>query len=88
MRAAERVIGIQKQALCSVKKKRALVLAKEAVIIIGRELGASNADLGRLLGLDASVVSRRHEIGMVKMNASQEARRLLKQPRADLTNKD
>jgi hypothetical protein len=47
MRAAERVIGIQKQALCSAKKTRALVLAKEAVIIIGRELGASNADLGR-----------------------------------------
>jgi hypothetical protein len=88
MRAAERVTGIEKQELCSGKKTRALVLIKEAVIILGRELGASNADLGRLLGLDASVVSRRHESGMVKMNESQEARRLLKQLRADLANKE
>ena len=66
--------------------KRALVLVKEAMIIVGRELGASNADLAKLLGLDASVVSRRYESGRAKLIESQEVR-LLKQLREELTGK-
>ena len=85
MRAAERVTGLQEHELCSGRKTRSLVLVKEAMIIVGRELGASNADLARLLGLDASVVSRRYESGRAKMNESQEARRLVKRLREKLT---
>ena len=84
MRAAEKVTGMQAQELCGGRKTRAVVLVKEAMIIVGRELGASNADLARLLGLDASVVSRRHESGRAKMNESQEARRLVKRLREKL----
>jgi hypothetical protein len=85
MRAAERVSGLQEDELCGGRKTRALVLVKEAMIIVGRELGASNADLARLLGLDASVVCRRYELGKAKMNESQEARRLVKRLREKLT---
>src|SRR6266571_1814223 len=87
MRAAEKVTGLGAKELCSGKKARGLVLVKEAMIIVGREFGASNADLARLLGLDASVVSRRYESGKEKMNKSQEILRLVKQLRADLGSK-
>jgi len=85
MRAAERVTGLHEHELRGGRKTRALVLVKEAMIIVGRELGASNADLARLLGLDASVVSRRYESGSAKMNESQEARQLVKRLREKLT---
>ena len=85
MRAAQRVTGLQEHELCGGRKTRALVLVKEAMIIVGRELGASNADLARLLGLDASVVSRRYESGKAKMNESQEVRQLVKRLREKLT---
>jgi ribosome-binding protein aMBF1 (putative translation factor) len=84
MRAAESVTGLQEHELCAGRKTRALVQVKEAMIIVGRELGASNADLARLLGLDASVVSRRYESGRAKMKESKEARRLVKRLREKL----
>jgi putative transposase len=86
--AAERVTGFEAQELCSANKARALVRAKEAMIVVGRELGASNADLARLLGLDASVVSRRYESGRTKMSESQEERRLVSRLRAELTSEE
>jgi ribosome-binding protein aMBF1 (putative translation factor) len=65
-----------------------LVLVKEAMLIVGRELGVSNADMARLLRLDTSVVSRRYESGKAKMEESQEARRLAKRLRGDLAGKE
>jgi hypothetical protein len=88
MRAAEKITGFAAEELCSGKKSRALVLVKEAMIIVGRELGVSNADMARLLGLDASVVSRRYESGKAKMEESQEARRLVKRLRGELAVKE
>jgi REP-associated tyrosine transposase len=85
MRAAQSVTGLHEDELCGGRKTRALVQVKEAMIIVGRELGASNADLARLLRLDASVVSRRHESGRSKMNESRETRRLVKRLREKLT---
>ena len=78
MRAGERVTGVEERELCGGRKTRALVLVKEAMIIAGREFGASNVDLARLLALDASVVSRRYESGRAKMIESQHVRRLVK----------
>jgi len=84
MRAAERASGLGAGELSSGRKTRALVQVKEAMILVGRELGASNADLARLLGLDASVVSRRYELGSARMNESEEARLILKRLREKL----
>ena len=55
VKAMERVSGLKRTEFCNAKKTRELVVAKEAMIIVGRESGASNADLARMLGLDGSV---------------------------------
>jgi hypothetical protein len=85
--AAARVTGFEAQELCSAKKGRALVRAKEAMIVVGREMGASNAALARLMGLDVSVVSRRHESGRAKMKESKEERQMVSRLRAELAGK-
>jgi len=85
MSAAEKVTGVREQELRGGRKIRALVRIKEAMIVVGRELGVSNAELARLLALDASVVSRRYESGKTKMIKSQEARLLVKRLRGTLT---
>jgi putative transposase len=87
MRAAEMVTGISARELNSGKKSRALVLVKEAMIMVGRESGVSNAAMARLLRLDASVVSRRYEAGKAKMDESQDARRLVKRLGVELAGK-
>jgi putative transposase len=84
MSVAEKVTGFAAEEVCSGGKSRALVLVKEAMIVVGRELGMSNADMARLLGLDASVVSRRYELGKARMEQSQEARRLVKRLSGEL----
>jgi REP element-mobilizing transposase RayT len=86
IRAAERISGYKAEQLCSRKKTRPLVRVKEAIIIVGREMGAGNVELAKLLGLEASVVSRRHECGRERMKESRELRRLVKRLRADLAS--
>jgi putative transposase len=88
MRATERVTGLGEHELRCNRKTRALVLIKEAMIIVGRELGASNADLAKLLRLDASVVSRRYELGRAKLIESQEAKQLVERLREELTGQE
>ena len=74
MTAVERVTKLDRGEFCNSKKTRSLVQAKEAIIVVGRDLGASNAGLARLLGLDASVVSRRYECGKARMSECQATR--------------
>lgn len=88
VRAAEKITGFAAEELCSGRKGRALVFVKEAMSVVGRELGMSNADLARLLGLDASVVSRRYESGKGKMEESQELRHLVKGLGVELAGKE
>ena len=59
-------------------------MAKEAMVIVGHELGASYAGLAKLIGVDSSVVSRRFESGKAKMSESQEARRLVKRLQTEM----
>src|SRR5713226_703579 len=84
MTGVEKVTGLNRREFCTAKKTRALVMAKEAMIIVGRELGASNVGLAKLIGVDSSVVSRRFESGKAKMSESQEARRLGKRLRTEM----
>jgi len=88
MQAAEKITGFAAEELCSGKKTRALVRVKEAMIIVGLEVGVSNADLAKLLGLDASVVSRRYESGRTKMEESQETRRLVNRLGVEFAEKE
>lgn len=53
------------------------MLAKEALIIVGRELEASNVALSKLIGVDSSVVSRRFDSAKNRMKTSGELRKLV-----------
>jgi hypothetical protein len=57
------------------------VIAKEALIIVGREVGGNTAELARLIGVDSSVVSRRFESGRSRMNDSTEMETLVNEVR-------
>ena len=67
--------------ICSRRKTKANVLAKEAMIVVAHETGASNKAITRLIGLDTSVVSRRLESGSTRMRDSFELQQLVKEIR-------
>lgn len=67
--------------ICSRSRKRRVVLAKELLIIVGRELGASNAELARLLGVDSSSVNKRFEAGSAKKKECPEMQKLIEKVR-------
>ena len=76
--AAEEASGREKEEFCGRSKVAALVLVKEAVILIGKQQGASNTELARVLRLEASVVSRRWESARERVRESAEMRRLVR----------
>jgi hypothetical protein len=84
VKAAVAVTGISRDQLCSRARSEALVLAKEAVVFVGRQKGLTNAEISTAMGLDASVVSRRYESGRSKMGGSQRLRMLIKRIIQDL----
>lgn len=67
--------------ICSRRKTKVNVLAKEAIIVVAHEMGASNKAMARLIGLDTSVVSRRLESGSTRMRDSIELQQLVKEIR-------
>jgi hypothetical protein len=67
--------------ICSRRKTKANVLAKEALIVVAHEMGASNKAIAKLTGLDTSVVSRRFERGSIRMRDSYELQQLVKEIR-------
>lgn len=72
---------LKREEICSGSKKGAVVIAKEALIIVGQEVGGSKADLARLIGIDISGVYRRFESGRTKMNHSTEMQKLVNEVR-------
>ena len=82
--AAERLTGVKARDVYGSRKSRNLILVKEAIIVVGRELGASNADLARLLGIDGSSVSRRYDAGLAKINRSQDLKFLVQRLRQEM----
>jgi len=85
----EEVTGSDRSEFCVPSKQRDVVLVKELLIMLGRKLGASNAALARMTGLDASVVSRRYESAKAKIADSDliETRMLLERLRDRLSRK-
>jgi hypothetical protein len=57
--AVETVFGLSGNKFCGPEKTAKAVLAKEVLILIGREHGARVADLSLIAGLDTSNISRR-----------------------------
>jgi hypothetical protein len=87
--AVEEVTGMKRAEFCVPKKGRNLVMVKELMIMVGREQGASNAGLARIMGIDGSVVSRRYESAKARLADSDcsEARELLNRLREAFARK-
>jgi hypothetical protein len=77
IRAVEEATRLKREEICSRSKLREVVIAKEALIITGQEVGWSGAELARLIGVDNSVVSRRFESGRTRMHGSTEMQKLV-----------
>jgi len=81
IRVVAEATRLKQEEICSGSKKREVVIAKEALIIVGQEAGGSKAELSRLIGLDISAVSRRFESGRTRMNQSTEMQKLVNEVR-------
>jgi putative transposase len=79
--AAANATSLSPREICSRSKKRKVVLAKETLIIVGRRIGASNAELARLIGVDSSSVNRRFEAGVAKKKDCAEMQKLIEEVR-------
>ncbi len=67
--AVEAVLGMSRNDLYGSGKNAQAVMAKEVLILTGRQTGASFPQLANLTGLDPSTVSRRYEAAKRKAGA-------------------
>lgn len=67
--------------ICSPSKRSVIVMAKEAMIFVAHQLGASNTAIAKLMGSDNSVVSRRLDSAKARIKTSGELEHLVKQIR-------
>lgn len=72
----ERVCGLPRKDFHGAGKRAGAVLAKEVLVLTGRELGASNRVLSEVTGLSSGSVSRRYDAARLKMRGSQELNKL------------
>jgi hypothetical protein len=61
------VFGLSEDKFCGPEKSSMAVLAKEVLILIGREQGAGVNELSLIAGLDTSNVSRRSDAARQKL---------------------
>lgn len=64
--AVEAVFGLSSIKFCGPGKDRRVMMAKEVLILTGRDAGASVTELSEIVKLDTSTVSRRYEAAMKK----------------------
>jgi len=79
--AVTKVCRLTAEEICSRSKQRSIVMAKEAMIIVGQEQGASNAALAEAMGVHNSAVSRRFDSGKTRLKESREMQKFVKQIR-------
>ena len=65
--AVAEVFGISADTFCGPEKSLKAVLAKEVLIMVGRELGVSVSELSLVAGVDTSNVSRRHDAARLNL---------------------
>jgi len=65
--AVETVFGLSGDKFCGPEKSAKAVLAKEVLILVGRDLGAGVSELSRISGLDTSNLSRRCDVARQKL---------------------
>jgi hypothetical protein len=82
VRAVEQATGLSRREFCSGSRGRELVRARELLIAVGREEGWSYGQLAKVVGLESSAVSRRHEAARCLEKKSGEFRMMLRKIRA------
>jgi hypothetical protein len=65
--AVASVFGLPEDKFCGAEKSTKAVLAKEVLILIGREYGAGVTELSLIAGLDTSNISRRCDAARLKL---------------------
>jgi len=74
--AVAKSCGIPKDKFCGPGKSSAVVDAKEMLILIGRQAGASVKTLSEITGISSSAVSRRHDAAKSKLRTDRELSKL------------
>jgi REP element-mobilizing transposase RayT len=77
MRAVEEICQIPRADFCGSAKSPAAVRAREILLLVGCELGASLKALSEITGLNSSTVSRRHDAARLKLREKAETGRLV-----------
>ena len=65
--AVEKGCGIAKEGFCGSGKTAELIRAKEILVLVGRQVGASVKTLAELTGINSSGVSRRYDAAREKL---------------------
>jgi putative transposase len=86
--AAAVAVGMNAIEFCRNTKVRAVVEIKEAVILVGRNLGISNASLAAELGIHTSVVSRRFDSARNRMKVSSEFKKRVERIESSVLSRD
>jgi REP-associated tyrosine transposase len=76
IKATEKVCRIPWQEFCGSSKNASAVLAKEMLILTGREFGASLSLIQEVTGLSSGSVSRRHDAARLKIREDPRIRQL------------
>jgi len=76
LETVERICGISRTKFCGSGKSLAAVTAKEMLVLIGREMGASLGMLSEVMEISSSSVSRRHEAAKIRLQQNDELSRL------------
>jgi len=75
--AVEKVCGVRREEFCNSGKNARAVRAKEALILIGRQAGATMKQLSELTGLSSSAVSCRHDAAQSRVREPGAMRELM-----------
>src|SRR5439155_9836311 len=75
--AVEKVCRVRREEFCSSGKSARAVRAKEALILIGRQAGATMKQLAELTGLSSSAVSCRHDAAQSRVREQGAMRELI-----------
>ncbi len=65
--AVEKVCRIPRADFCGTGKSAPAIMAKEMLILIGLQMGASTKALSEIIGISPSALSRRHDAARLKM---------------------
>jgi len=84
VKAVEIAAGIGREELCGSGKAPGVVMAREALVFVGRDAGVTCAELAKYTGLDISVVSRRFESARRRIAESNQMKALVRNVKKQL----